>query len=200
MRIGSLRFRRFSIIVVAGLIGCASLAGKSSQPLLVDPSVHILLKNDRPVPSSGTFKFDTKLFKVNYTKDFDLDAVDARILRSLESELEGKGFLRSSGRPDLLVSYGVALDSPISGADLNEAYPDELPIVSPQLEADEQLTYHHGTLIVDFVDSESRELLWRGAVMAGLSMEVSDEEKDRRVAEAVRILLSHFPRPTAATP
>jgi hypothetical protein len=51
---------------------------------------------------------------------------------------------------------------------------------------------------VDFVDSKSRKLLWRGAIMAGVSMDVSGHEKDRRVRHGVHILLGHFPKPKEA--
>ncbi len=186
-------------LCLAGVIGCTSMLGKPTDELLANPSLHILLNDEASVPEGGTFDFDTKLFKVNYSEEIDLAAIDARVIASLEAELRRKGFKRSAESPDLLVSYAVALDAPVSGADFNEAYADEFPIVIPEAEPNQELNYHQGALIVDFIDSTSRKLLWRGAIMVGVTMDVSDREKDRRVRHGVRILLQHFPKPIVAS-
>ena len=73
--------------------------------------------------------------------------------------------------------------------------PADFPIAVPEPVGDQQLDYHQGALIVDFVHSESRQLLWRGAIIADVSMDVSERDKDRRVRHALRVLLAHFPRP-----
>lgn len=196
MRSNNYLFRRMVTgFFLAGLVGCSSMWGVPTDQLLKNPGLHILVNNEQPIPSTGTFDFDTKLFKVNYSEEIDLAAVDTRVISALKAELEGKGFTQTTDRPDLLVSYAVALDASISGADFNAAYADEFPIIVPELELDQTLNYHKGVLIVDFVDSTSRTLLWRGAIMAGISMDVDDSEKDRRVRHGVQILLGHFPIP-----
>lgn len=182
-------------VSLAGMIGCTSMSGTPTDHLLMEPSFHILLNNEEVISGKGTFDFDTKLFKINYSEEVDLAAIDTRVITALEAELKRKGFSRATENPDLLVSYAVAMDSSISGADFNEAYADDFPIAIPEPEPNQQLHYHQGTLIVDFVDSKSRKLLWRGAIMAGVSMDVSDHERDRRVRHGVHILLGHFPRP-----
>ncbi len=187
-------------VCLAGMIGCSTLMGSSADALLADPSLHILVNNAQALPSSGTFDFDTKLFKVADTMNLDLDLaeVDARVVASLEAELKRKGFRRDTENPDLLVSYALAADASLSAAEFNKAYADDFPIAFPEPEAEQQLDYHQGVLVVDFVGREVSTLLWRGAIMAGVSMEVSDREKERRVRNAVRLLLTHFPRPIEA--
>ncbi len=182
-------------LCLAGLIGCASLLGKPTDELLKDPSFHILLNDEASIPGKGTFDFDTKLFKINYSEVTNLAAIDARVVAALEAELKRKGFKRSPNNPDLFVSYAVAMDAPLSGSEFNEAYADEFPIVIPEPAPNQELNYHQGAMIVDFVDSASRKLLWRGAIMAEVSMDVSDDEKDRRVRHGAHVLLQHFPKP-----
>lgn len=182
-------------VTVAGVTGDSAMAGKPAGELLTNPSYHILVNIEQAIPESRTFDFDTKLFKINYSEEIDLAVIDTRVVTSLETELERRGFNRATENPDLLVSYAVAMDSPISGSDFNEAYAEEFPIEVPEPEPDQELNYHQGALIVDFIDSASRKLLWRGAIMADVSMEVSEQEKDRRVRHAVHILLGHFPKP-----
>ena len=184
-------------LIAAAMIGCYS-AGPRTEQLLKDLSFHIVVNDEQPVPSSGTFAFETKVFKIDYAEHVDLAALDARVVGALVAELERKGYTAESAAPDLLVSYAVALDAPLSEADLNEAYADEFPVEVPEPPADQELSYHQGALIVDVVDAGSRKLLWRGAVMAEVGMDVSEEEKDRRVRLGVQILLSHFPAPIVA--
>jgi hypothetical protein len=183
------------LCVLAGMTGCRTILGPPSAELIVNPSFHILVNDEQEIPAKGTFDFDTQFFKVNYTEDIDLAAVDARIRSALEAELKQKGFTYSSESPDVLVSYAAAIDAAISGSDFNEAYAEEFPIAAPDLKIRQDMNYHQGALIVDFVDRKSRKLLWRGAVMANVSMDVSVREKEQRVRHATRILLGHFPVP-----
>jgi len=97
--------------------------------------------------------------------------------------------------PDLMVSYAAALNAPLSGADIHSAYSDEFPVKPLVQVSDHDMLYTEGALIVDFVDSHSRTLLWRGAIMAELSRDVSEDDRERRVNLAVEILLGHFPTP-----
>jgi hypothetical protein len=171
------------------------MLGTPTDELLANPSFHILLNNEASIPENGTFDFDTKLFKINYSEEINLAAIDARVVASLEAELKRKGFKRNTEDPDLFVSYAVAMDAPVSGSDFNEAYADEFPIAIPEPAPNQELNYHQGAIIVDFIDSTSRKLLWRGAIMADVTMDVSDREKDRRVRHGIHILLEHFPKP-----
>jgi hypothetical protein len=184
-------------LIILGTAGCALLAMNPDEELFKNPSIHILVNEEVSVPSEGTFSFDRKLFMVDYSEEMDLAAIDARIVDALADELSSKGYNRTASGADLLVSYAVAIDSAVSGSDLNEAYEDEFPIVVPEPDPDQQLSYQQGTLIVDFVDSKTRKLLWRGAIMVELSMDVSDTQKNQRARKGARFLLDHFPVPLA---
>ncbi|MBN4074084.1 DUF4136 domain-containing protein [bacterium AH-315-E10] len=177
------------------IIGCSSLSEKSDDELLSNMSFHILKNDNMQIPTKGTYDFDIKYFKVKYTESVDLAAIDKRVISSIEKTLKNKGFRLNTKDPDILISYAVAIDSPISSKEFNGAYAKEFPLSFPELEAGKDLNYHKGALIVDFVDVKSRKLLWRGAIMADIRMDVSDRKKDRRVKYGVGILLHHFPRP-----
>lgn len=181
-------------LLVAGAIGCQSM-GLSDDQLLTNPSFHILVHEEHPIPDSGTFTFDTKVFKIGPEEHVDLSEVDVRITAALRAELEGKGFREVSKGGDLKVSYAVAMNAPLSGADINAAYSDEFPIQALVKVNEHDMHYKEGALIVDFVESRSRTLLWRGAIMAEIEGGLSDRDKDRRAALATRILLGNFPRP-----
>lgn len=181
--------------MLVGVIGCATLGGRPMDKSLSKAALHVMVNHEVAIPSSGTFDFDTKLFKVSYTEDVDLAAVDERIVAALEAELVTKGFQRDIKNPDVLISYAVAMDSAISAADFNNAYAKAFPINVPVFATGQELNYHQGTFIVDVVDTRSRKLLWRGAVMADVTKDESLREKERRTTFAVGTLLNHFPKP-----
>ncbi len=182
----------FGLLLV---LGCRSMEKDLSTDLLVNPSLHIMVSDHHPVPSKGSFDFESKLFKVADSVEFELAAAEARITHALEAELERRGFVRDRENPDLRLSYAVAADSGISHEDLSEAYADEFPIVVPEPDPQATLDYVRGVLICDFVDNRSRKLLWRGAILAEVDMDVSDDTKVRRAGQAARTLLAHFPKP-----
>jgi hypothetical protein len=184
-------------LIILGTAGCALMAMNPDDALFKNPSIHILVNEEASIPLEGTFSFDRKLFMVDYSEEMDLAAIDARIVDALADELSRKGYDRTASGADLLVNYAVAIDSEVSGSDLNEVYGDDFPIVVLEPDPDQQLSYHQGTLIVSFVDSKTHKLLWRGAIMAELSMDVSDTHKDQRARKGARLLLDQFPVPRA---
>ena len=53
--------------------------------------------------------------------------------------------------------------------------------------------YEQGTLLLDFVDPETRQLLWRGSASARIRPSSSPEESQKRANEAVAAMLERFP-------
>jgi hypothetical protein len=53
--------------------------------------------------------------------------------------------------------------------------------------------YQEGTLVLDFIDAESKKLIWRGTAKAYLEKEQTPEELDKIVNEAVEKILMNFP-------
>jgi hypothetical protein len=186
-----------ALATLAALAACAS-SRKSMDELLENPSLHIMVSDDALGPSPATFDFETKLYRLADPAAYDLAAVDARVAAALEGALVPRGFRRETEEPDLLLSYAIAVDSAISGEDLNAAYADEFQVAFPEAQPDERLNYHQGTLIVDFVDRASRRLLWRGAIMANVDVDVTDADRDRRARYVAEILLRHYPQPVQA--
>jgi len=184
----------FAVVLTTVAIGCLPVH-ESDEVLLRNPSFHIMVNDEATIPESATYGFSTKVFKLESPEEFDLAEVDRRIVAAIDAELAGKDYRRAATDPEILVSFALAVDSEISAADLNAAYADDFPIEFPEMGLGQELAYHQGALIVDFVDPRSKKLLWRGAIFAGLDPSISEDAKKRRTREAVRILLGHFPQP-----
>ena len=112
--------------------------------------------------------------------------------------------LRVSGKPDFWVTYHVTLDRTASVAMLNDdfnygpgwgwsygyAYRPDSSYGSRGRYVYE---YDEGTLLLDVVDPQSRQLIWRGSATDEVNFSASPEAKERQINEAVRRMLAKFP-------
>ena len=58
-------------------------------------------------------------------------------------------------------------------------------------------TYDEGTLVLDFVDTASKKLIWRGTAKGLVESNRTPEELDDLVNEAVKKTLKNFPPPSS---
>ncbi|USE34516.1 DUF4136 domain-containing protein [Endozoicomonas sp. SCSIO W0465] len=55
--------------------------------------------------------------------------------------------------------------------------------------------YEEGSLIIDIIDPETRQVIWRGRSRARIQENLSPEQRTVRINEAVASILEGFPRP-----
>jgi hypothetical protein len=107
-----------------------------------------------------------------------------RILSAVEQELAAKGLERlDEGTPSLLLSYHVGLKERVDVDTFGYRGrwgPGEVQV----------RTYTEGTLVLDMVDAEKKELVWRGWVTALVQPGGVSEETIRK---SIRKLLKKFP-------
>lgn len=123
------------------------------------------------------------------------------IVEAAALALEGKGFQKSSaGSADFLVGYHVAVQGRIDVNSVNSYYgygsataPWHYPGWSGVAADPYARFFDEGTLIIDVVDAQSRQLVWRGTAQAEVNRTATTEEQDERVREAVRKILREFP-------
>lgn len=124
----------------------------------------------------------------------DLDK--KRILRAIEDEMAAKGLTKSED-PDLLVSIFTKTKENINVYQNNMmgwgygwgwnpwfwgAGPNTVNRTS------------EGTLYIDFIDAEEKELVWQGMGTAALAKDV--DKKQKRINEIVRKMLKKYPPKT----
>ena len=132
-------------------------------------------------------------FKPGIDKAEISDLDKKRILRAIEEEMMSKGFTKSE-EPDLLVSiftktkeniniyqdnrfgygYGWGWDPWYWGSGYNTVN-----------------TTSEGTLYIDLIDSEGKELIWQGMGTAALAKEVN--KKQERISEIVEKIFEKYP-------
>lgn len=122
----------------------------------------------------------------------DLDK--RRILRAIESEMIAKGFSKSED-PDLLVSIFTKTRENINVYQNNMMgwgwgmgwHPWMWGGMGPTTVG----TSSDGTLYIDFIDAEAKELVWQGMGTASLARDV--EKKQRRINQIVKKMLDTYP-------
>ena len=117
-----------------------------------------------------------------------------QVRRAVDNSLSASGFRKStSGTPDFLVAWQAAIEDKVDVTMVNGYYGYGYRGwgawgAEPTVQA-----YDEGTLIVDVVDGESRELVWRGVAQAKVSQDPSPDQRGRKINEAVNKIFSNFP-------
>ena len=117
-----------------------------------------------------------------------------QVRRAVDNSLFAGGFRKStSGTPDFLVAWQAAIEGKVDVTMVNGYYGYgyrgwESWRADPMVRE-----YDEGTLILDVVDGEGRELVWRGVAQAKVSQNPSTDERGRKINEAVSKILANFP-------
>ena len=123
--------------------------------------------------------------------------VEERIRAALEKHLAARGFERSSsGTPDFRVGYHATVEDKVDVRTVNRAYGygPGWGAGRGRLTSDVYVReYAEGTLILDFVDSRSNRLVWRGSAQAEVYSYSTPEQREARIDDAVGQILETLP-------
>lgn len=140
-----------------------------------------------------TFAF----FKPGIDKAAISDLDKKRVLRAIESELLTQGFTKSQN-PDMLVSIFTKSRQKVDvNQNNNFGYGYGYgwgwnPYVYGNLNNVSVSQYTEGTLFIDFIDKEKKELVWQGIGTGALVIK-NREKKEARIKEFVKEIISRFP-------
>jgi hypothetical protein len=133
----------------------------------------------------------------------DSEIVDQRIRGAIEAGLQRKGFSKAdAGEPDFRVGYQIVLDDRVDFETVNDYWGSYWgyggiyggyygPAVGTTRTYSREYTL--GTLVLDFFDVASRELVWRGAAQGELRQYTDPVKKQERADLVVRKILDQFP-------
>lgn len=123
--------------------------------------------------------------------------VEERIRSALEKHMAARGFERiASGTPDFRVGYHAAIEDKVDVRTVNRAYGygPAWGAGRGRLATDTYVReYAEGTLILDFVDSQTNRLVWRGSAQAEVYAYTTPEQREKRIGDAVAQILEKFP-------
>ena len=117
------------------------------------------------------------------------------IKTAVENRLRNKGYEMRSPDGDFLVAYHLLLQAKefvdVSQPYNNVSYGRLLRTAVKK--STFKKTFEEGTLIIDFVDPETREIIWRGSATKMVDRQSSPEKRDKNVGEGVKQILKKFP-------
>jgi len=128
----------------------------------------------------------------------------SRIHEAVDTALAARGFRKVSSDPDFLVAYHVSLDKRRSVQTLNSyygygpgwgygygaSYRPGYWAGAPETYVYE---YEEGTLILDIVNPDNKELIWRGSARDEVHFKSTPEKDQTQLNEAVHEMLENFP-------
>jgi hypothetical protein len=114
--------------------------------------------------------------------------LEKRLKDAVEAELRVAGYRRPRmGEPDFLIAYHIGAKDKVDVTRHGYRYGPRGRWVGHRVEV---RRYKEGTLILDFVDSDTRELFWRGTAVGALRDMTAGAEEVRGV---VAKILAGFP-------
>ncbi|MDV7185988.1 DUF4136 domain-containing protein [Lutibacter sp. TH_r2] len=120
----------------------------------------------------------------------DLDK--RRILKAVESELIAKGFTKSEN-PDLLVNIFTKARQKVDVYNNNNFYHGWHPWYYGANFGMHISKYTEGTLFVDLIDTNSKELAWQGIGSGALTTSYHVDKKEARIKEFVAEIMAKYP-------
>lgn len=187
------RSRLAALALLAGLAGCSTMEVSSDY----DPSASFA--------DLATYDWlDTPKEPIGDPRIDGNTLLEKRIHAAVDAELAARGYTRTQSDPDFLVAYHVSLDKRRSVQVLNDHYGygpgwgyTYGAAYRPGYYAGTSQTYvyeyEEGTLILDVVEPESRQLIWRGSARDEVHFKSTPERDESQLREAVTRMLERFP-------
>jgi len=106
-----------------------------------------------------------------------------RLQNAVNTQLKEKGLTLTSDNPDFLIEMLVSTRKKVDPNVLSRGHRDLRRVYY----------YEEGTLILDFVDAQSNELVWRGVARGILEDKPTPEKQEEKINTAVEKMLKDYP-------
>jgi hypothetical protein len=123
-----------------------------------------------------------------------------RIQTAVANVLIDRGYNLNMDDPDFFVVYHLAIEEKMDLEVINNyyGYPYAGSYAStwgPTIYGQEvqQREWDQGTLLLDILDGESKQLVWRGSAQAEVYPQTDPNERQKRINSAVKKVLDEFP-------
>jgi hypothetical protein len=105
-----------------------------------------------------------------------------RIRAAIQQELTRKGFAKVSEREaDFMVLHHAVIGRHIEVDPYGSGWGEDIR------------TYDEGTIVVDIISSKDKKLIWRGTAKGAIDPDLTPDERNSRIQDAVRQILEKFP-------
>lgn len=139
-----------------------------------------------PAPQTGNPRTDNAL-------------VEGRIKNAVDAALAAKGYTKGTeANANFWVGYHLNIEGQMDVTTVNNYYGygwgrGYYGMYGPGYQSTQVRYYDQGTLLIDVVDAQVKELVWRGTGEAEVRPDTKPEDRERRLNEAVAKILERFP-------
>jgi hypothetical protein len=120
-----------------------------------------------------------------------------RIVRAVEAELGERGYTKDSQSPEFLVGWHATIEGRMDVQSMNTYYGygwGRWRAGGGVIVQDNYVReYNEGMLILDIVDANSNELVWRGSAQAEITRSTDPAKRQEQINKAVKKILERFP-------
>ena len=143
---------------------------------------------DRTFQSSNLKTFSFAVQRRGATDPLSTDSLnDGRIRTGLESQLIANGFRMETGKADFVIAYYVKTKNKLSVQDYGYGPPRWFGGRDIRVNQDTE-----GTLMVDFIDARTNQVVWRGRAVGTLDM----KGVDKKISKSTEKLVKQFVKDT----
>ena len=116
-----------------------------------------------------------------------------RIMRAIDAQLTARGFSQvdAIGNPEVLVAYHASFDRDleINASGLGGGY----RLAGPRSATARVEEIVVGTLAIDMMDAQTKNIVWRGIATKELDAKASPEKKEKNINKAAEKIFKNYP-------
>jgi hypothetical protein len=115
--------------------------------------------------------------------------VESRVKKAVNQQLAAKGLKETTQDPDFLVAFHTGVQDKTDVQSWGYGY----GYWGMRGGGVSTINYQEGTLILDFIDPKSKDLIWRGVGKKVLSERTTPEKSEKNISTAVEEILKKYP-------
>ncbi|MDB4433388.1 DUF4136 domain-containing protein [bacterium] len=148
--------------------------------------------------SLKTFAWIPEPQKTTGDPRLDNSLLDQRIRKAVDAQLQFKGYEKQPAPPaDFFIAYHLSIESKIDvsvvngygGVGWGRYWGGGIGYTSVT-------EWDQGSIVLDFLEPKTRNLIWRGVARAEIYFDSTPEEREERTNKAIRKILERFPPPS----
>ena len=120
-----------------------------------------------------------------------------RVKNAVNAELKAKGLMMTSNNPDFLIAQHLGKKDRVQISDYGYGYAGHRGYRGGYgggyRGGISAYTFEEGSLILDFVDAKSKQLIWRGSAKAQVDNIDTPEKNEKLINAAVKEILKKYP-------
>lgn len=156
--------------------------------LLLSACTIIEVKQDYD-PTYNFSKLKTYDWKLDINKKKH-QLIVKQLRHELKDQLAGKGFVHNASNPDFLIALHGGTEDKVIIDNQSYGYGYGRWNTGSRLSVYE---YKEGTLVIDFIESKSQDLIFRSTVITEVSRDISAENQRKKIKEVIKKAIESFP-------